>query len=204
MQDSRHHRFIHIRAAMFATLVSTAMVASVSAQEVTAASGVGPGGIGAAAIGEVKASVVGIDAASNRVTLRGPNGRVVDVAVNSQLADVSKLRLGDVVDIRFRGSLLIRADKVKSDGIRERIDESATIPASGGITASVQRTQVLATVEKVDAKKRLITLRGPNRTEVIKVAPDVPLAQLKVGDMVKAQVETATAVQVMRDGVALK
>jgi hypothetical protein len=64
--------------------------------------------------------------------------------------------------------------------------------------------QVLATIEKVDVKRRLITLRGPLRTGTVKAGPDVSLADLKVGDSVRAVYITATAVKVTRGETALK
>ncbi len=58
-----------------------------------------PPAYGVAGAAQVQARVVGIDAASNSVTLRGPFGRAVEVAVNPQIANVSKLKLGDTVNI---------------------------------------------------------------------------------------------------------
>jgi Cu/Ag efflux protein CusF len=159
---------------------------------------------GVAGVAQVQARVVGIDAATNSVTLQGPSGHTVAVAVNPQVGDVSKLRLGDVVNIEYRNALLMRVVKAKNGGIRERIETEAAIPASGGVTASARTVEVLATIQHIDAKTRHVTLRGPDRTVTLEVAPDVSLAGLKAGDMVHAQFESATAVQVMRDGQPIK
>jgi Cu/Ag efflux protein CusF len=159
-----------------------------------------PPGRAIAGVAQVQARVVGIDPATNSATLQGPSGRMVDVAVNPQVGDVSKLKLGDTVNIEYRNALLMRVEKAKPNGIRERIETNAAIPASGGVTASARVVEVLATIQRIDAKTRQITLRGPQRTVTLEVAPDVSLAGLKPGDMVHAQFESATAVQVMRDG----
>jgi Cu/Ag efflux protein CusF len=159
---------------------------------------------GVAGVAEVQARVVGIDAASNSVTLRGPAGRVVEVAVNPQIGDVSKLKLGDTVNIEYRNALLMRAVKAKPTDIRERIETDAAIPASGGVSATARTVEVFATITHIDAKKRKVTLRGPDRTVTLDVGPDVSLKGLKAGDMVHAQFESATAVQVLRDGQAIK
>jgi Cu/Ag efflux protein CusF len=87
---------------------------------------------------------------------------------------------------------------VKSNGIRERIDSTEVLPASGGVAASAHRVQVLGTVQKVDAKTRLVTLRGPLRTVTVRAGPDISIADLKVGDSVSAEFITATAVKVTR------
>ncbi|SAL43572.1 hypothetical protein AWB64_04628 [Caballeronia sordidicola] len=170
----------------------------------TAASSVGPDGIGAAATAETQAQVVGIDTASNSVALRGKSGKIVNVAVNPDIADVGKLQLGDTVDIRYENALLVRATKVKSDGIRERIVETAAVPESGGSTATARRVQVVATVQKVDQAHRTITLRGPYKTDTLRVGPDVPLKDIKVGDSVRAEFVEATAVLVTRNGAPVK
>jgi Cu/Ag efflux protein CusF len=159
---------------------------------------------GAAMVAQVQARVVGIDAVNNSVALRGPAGRIVEVAVNPEVGDVKKLQLGDIVNIEYRNALLVRATKVKSNAIRERIDTEAAIPASGGVTAKARVVEVIGTIEHVDAKNRRVTLRGPNQTVTLAAAPDVSLAGLKKGDMVHARFESATAIQVMRDGQAIR
>ncbi|SAK92774.1 hypothetical protein AWB77_05222 [Caballeronia fortuita] len=180
--------------------LAVAGIGGASAQDAASA----PPARGAAAIAHVQARVVGIDPVTNSVSLQGPAGRVVDVAVDPQIGNVGKLKLGDVVNIEYRSALLVSATKVKSNGIRERIDTQATIPASGGVMAQARVVEVIGTIERVDAKKRRVTLRGPSRTVTLDVAPDVQLAGLKAGDMVHARFESATAVQVMRDGQGIQ
>ncbi len=67
------------------------------------------------------------------------------------------------------------------------------------MTATARSVEILATIQKIDTKKRLITLRGPSRTEVFELSPDVSLDGLKTGDTVRAQFVSATAIQVLRD-----
>jgi Cu/Ag efflux protein CusF len=188
-----------VRAAAFAAI---ALAHPVLAQD--AASGAAGDARGAAAVAEVQAHVVGIDPATNSVALQGPQGRIVEVEVNPEVGDVKKLKIGDTVNIQYRNALLVRATKVKSTGIRERVDTEATIPASGGVTATARSVQILATIQKIDPKKRLITLRGPNRTEVFELSPDVSLDGLKTGDTVRAEFVSATAIQVLRGGSTVK
>jgi hypothetical protein len=204
MKKNNQCYFAHLTAALIVAALALTDSTYATAQNVAVASGVGPAGAGVAATVEMQAHVMAIDPVSNSVTLRGPQGRVLDVVVNPDVGDVSKLRLGDAVNIEYQGALLIHADKVKSNGIRERIDQTATTPASQGVTATVHRILVLATIEKVDVKKRQVTLRGPTQTVVVQAGPDVPLGGLMVGDSVRAEVVTAMAVQITRDGASLK
>jgi Cu/Ag efflux protein CusF len=192
----------HRSVTLLATCAALAFTAIGNASAQDAASA--PTARGAAAIAQVQARVVGIDPVTNSVSLQGPAGRVVEVAVNPEIGNVKKLQLGDIVNIEYRSALLVRATKVKSDGIRQRIDTEAAIPASGGVMAQARIVEVIGTIERVDAKNRRVTLRGPSRTVTLEVAPDVSLAGLKAGDTVHAQFESATAVQVLRAGQAIK
>jgi Cu/Ag efflux protein CusF len=193
-----------LRTALVRAAVVAALAASHPAFAQNAASGAGTDARGAAVVAEVQAHVVGIDPATNSVALQGPRGRIVEVAVNPEVGDVKKLRIGDTVNIQYHNALLVRATKVKSNGIRERVETEATIPASGGVAATARSVQILATIQKIDAKKRELTLRGPNRTEVFELSPDVSLKDLKVGDTVQAEFVSATAIQVTRGGTAVK
>jgi len=204
MQGNIQRRSVRLMGTIAAASMIVMLAQPAMAQQAMAASGVGPNGVSAAAVAETTATVIGIDTAANSVTLRGAAGRVVAIAVNREVGDVSKLRIGDKLDIEYRNALLIHADKVKSDGIRERIEQTATVPVTGGTTTSARRVQILATIQKIDVKKRLVTLRGPTETHVFDAAPDVQLAGLKVGDSVHAEFESATAVQVTRDGAPIK
>lgn len=195
-------RIFSINGLKAAMVISALFAAPAFAQD--AASGTGTGGVGGAATAEVQARVVGIDTASNSVALQGSSGRVVDIAVNPEVGDVGKLQIGDTVHIKYENAVLIRATKVASNGIRERVDESATIPASNGSTATARRVKVLATVQKVDRAKRTITIRGPNKTETLQAGPDVSLKEIKTGDSVQAEFIEATAVLVTRNGAPIK
>ncbi|WP_345816542.1 hypothetical protein AAGS40_22015 [Paraburkholderia sp. PREW-6R] len=145
----------------------------------------------------IKAEIVGIDPGSRTLTLKGPNGNAVVVLVGQQVEGFDQLKVGDRVDALYKNALLVKAEKVtgKDKGIRKRVDTQAYTPASGGFEAARQ-IEVLATVQKIDHKKRLVTLRGPYQTQTLQVGPDVDLEELKVGDTVHAVFVSAAAVQV--------
>ncbi|HEX7914044.1 MAG TPA: hypothetical protein VF534_39030 [Paraburkholderia sp.] len=153
--------------------------------------------VGAVQPVHLKAQIVGIDQGSRTVTLKGQDGNVVVVLVSKEVAGFDKLRVGDWVDALYKNALLVKAEKVtgKDKGIRERIDTQVYAPASGGYE-SARQVEVLATVQKIDHKKRLVTLRGAYQTQTLEVAPDVDLTDVKVGDTVHAVFVSAAAVQV--------
>ncbi|MFM0735171.1 hypothetical protein PQQ52_32310 [Paraburkholderia sediminicola] len=142
--------------------------------------------------------VAAIYPATNSVTLRGPRGNLADVDVNPQLADVRKLRVGDKLNVAYQQALLLQVDKVKTKGVRERVETTVAIPASAGYASSAHRVQIVATVLKIDRKSRMVTLRGPKHQQVLRTAGNIPLNDLKVGDSVRAEFVSAAAVEVVR------
>lgn len=145
----------------------------------------------------LKATIVGIDPGSRALTLKGAGGNVVVVLVGQQVAGFEKLRVGDRVDALYKNALLVKADRVdgKGKGIRERVDTQIYAPASGGFE-SARQVEVLATVQKIDRKRRLVTLRGAYQTQTLEAGPQVDLTGVKVGDTIHAVFVSAAAVEV--------
>jgi Cu/Ag efflux protein CusF len=151
----------------------------------------------------IQAKIVGIDAASRTVTLQGANGRTAMILVSDEVPGFDKLKVGDNVDAEYKNALLVTAQKVKGadKGIRERVDTQVYQPASGGYQTAKQ-IEVLATVQKIDRKKRTVTLRGAYQTQTLDVGPDVDLKTLKVGDTVHAVFVSAAAVKITPSGTS--
>ncbi|MBW8834241.1 MAG: hypothetical protein JF605_03685 [Burkholderia sp.] len=145
----------------------------------------------------LKATIVGIDPGSRALTLKGAGGNVVVVLVGQQVAGFEKLRVGDRVDALYKNALLVKADRVdgKGKGIRERVDTQVYAPASGCFE-SARQVEVLATVQKIDRKRRLVTLRGAYQTQTLEAGPQVDLTGVKVGDTIHAVFVSAAAVEV--------
>ena len=160
-------------------------------------------GVQTGMIAHVVAKIVDIDTTTNSVLVRGPRGNEVAVDVDPSVGDVNKLKVGDTVTIDYENALLIHADKVASNGIREKVETDATTPASGGQSTSVRMVDVIATVQKIDRKHRLVTLRGPEHTVVVQAPPDISIDHLKVGDSIRASFKSAAAVKVTRNGAAI-
>ncbi|WP_144148568.1 copper-binding protein [Paraburkholderia sp. BCC1884] len=161
------------------------------------------GVVGAVQPVHVKAEIVGIDPGSRTLTLKGPGGNAVVVLVSQQVAGFDQLKVGDRVDVLYKNALLVKADRVtgKDKGIRKRVDTQVYAPASGGFE-SARQIEVLATVQKIDRKHRLVTLRGAYQTQTLEVGPDVDLKDVKVGDTIHAVFVSAAAVQVTPQAAA--
>lgn len=145
--------------------------------------------------------IKGIDTANRVLMLQDQNGDVM-LPVGKQATNFDKLKVGDIVDVYYKNALLMDISKStaadKSD--RARVDTTVVAPASGANVVAgfdaVRQVEVLATVVKVDAAKRTITLRGPLHTMSLDIAKDVDVSKLKNGDKVHAVYVAALAVKV--------
>jgi Cu/Ag efflux protein CusF len=155
--------------------------------------------LGNAEIIHAQVRVAALDAATNSVTIRGPHGNLADVDVNPALADVSRLRVGDRLNVGYQQALLLHIDKLATRGVRERVETTVAIPASAGFVSSAHRVRVIATVVDIDRKNRMMTLRGPKHRQVLRASNAIPLDQLKVGDSVRAEFVSAVAVELVRE-----
>lgn len=193
------------RALLLTTVVLSAFAGletpSVMAQEPNAASDAEV--FAGTSVTHATVTVVGIEAATNSVTLRGPHGNLVGAALNQTVGNVERLRIGDKFNITYTRALLLHADKVDSKGIRQRVDTEMTMLASEGTATSVHQVQEVATIENIDAAKRVVTLRGPTRTVTLVASAGLALGNLKVGDSVRTDYLESTAIRVTRDGAPL-
>jgi prolyl oligopeptidase PreP (S9A serine peptidase family) len=148
----------------------------------------------------LQATILSIDRESRTVTVHGPH-RDATLVVSPEVPNFDRLRVGDTVDVMYKNAVLVSAQKVtgKDAGMRKRVDTQSYQPQAGANAEGFQssrRTEVLATVEKVDAKHRTVTLRGPWRTETLDVPSWLQPQMLKKGDTVHAVFLSAAAVSV--------
>jgi Cu/Ag efflux protein CusF len=185
-----------------AALIAMAYIAQPAWAQDTLASAA-QGVVGAVEPVHIQAKIVGLDAAARTVTLQGADGRTAIILVSDQVPGFDKLKVGDHVDAEYKNALLVTAEKVKGadKGIRERVETQVYQPASGGYQ-SARQIEVLATVQKIDRKKRTVTLRGAYQTQTLDVGPDVDLKDLKPGDTVHAVFVSAAAVKITPSGAS--
>jgi hypothetical protein len=149
----------------------------------------------------IQATILSIDPGTRMVTVRGPH-RDATLVVSKDVTNFDQLHVGDKVDVLYKNAVLVTAEKVtgKGAGERARKDAQSVTPTSGangesGFTSSRQ-TEIVATVEHVDAKHHKITLRGPWRTETIDLLPEFESQKFKKGDTVHAVFVSAAVVKV--------
>lgn len=183
----------------FASAFVSPAFAQTKAPEAVAVAASAPGMAVVAGKVTLTATVVAIDPATRTVTLKGSQGRIVDVAVPPEMKKFDQIKVGDVVSVEYARALSLTLKK-HGDGIRESTSQSATAGAPAGAVAggaAANQVTILANVTAVNKKEGYVTLRGPKGNSVdLAVSDPSQLKLVKVGDQVEAVYTVAVAVTV--------
>jgi ribosomal protein L6P/L9E len=187
-------------------LLSTALVAAASApvfaQKPDAAGATAttttPGKGTITNMAKITASVEAIDAAARTVTLKGPRGKVVTLAVGPEVKNFDQVKVGDRVVVRYAEALTLELKKGGKE-LRQRSEREGSETARPGerpAAAAGRQITVIADVTAVDRKKQVVTLRGPKQTVELKLRDPKQIKLVKVGDQVEATYQEAMAISV--------
>lgn len=146
-----------------------------------------------------EATVVAIDQATRRVTLRGSDGRDSTFHVDDRVRNLAQVKRGDRV----------RADFVEAVSIRVKKPGEALPSVSAGeaseraklgerpSAASVQSLTVTSTVTHIDRAKQTVTLLGVDgKSTTVSVRDPAQLEKIAVGDLVEITITDAVAIAV--------
>ncbi|WP_027210264.1 hypothetical protein [Burkholderia sp. WSM2232] len=158
------------------------------------------GAPGAEVIARLTSRIVRVDTQTSRITVEGSRGETVVIEVDPEVADVRRLKVGDEIHVEYKGALLLSAEKVEAKGVRSRVEEEAATPLAHGMSVKLRNVDVVATVQSLDRKNRQVLLRGPERSVLLQIAPNISLDRIAVGDSVHARYRAETAVLITRDG----
>lgn len=148
----------------------------------------------------VTATVQDIDYHTRMVTIRGPQGRVIDLHADESVRNFNQVRIGDNVNAEVLESVALYVQK--HDGTQPSIKEGAAVAVAPrgekpGIAAA-DTVVITATVENINYDSRMVTLRGPEgKSKTLRVherAPD--MEKVKVGDQVVVRHTVAVAITV--------
>ena len=158
-----------------------------------------PGKATAVRAAQISAQVVSIDKATRTVTLKGPQGNVVDVVAGDEVRNFAQINVGDFVVVRYAQSLTLELRKVKGAVGDVTVREGAARAKPGERPGAVGAREVtaIATVTAVDPKKSTITLKGP-RGNVVTLDVQNPdqFKVVKKGDQVEVTYTEALALSV--------
>jgi hypothetical protein len=190
------------RPTLLAIALAFAGIAPLHAQQPPVAASVVSSSAGKASavnVVELAATVVGIDKATRTVTLRGPQGRTLDVVCGDEVRNFDQIRVGDQVGVRYQESLSLELKKASGQAAGAAGGAVAARAAPGSRPAGIvgREIQVLADVVAVDQAKSTVSLKGPRGNVVdLKVQNPDHFKVVKVGDQVEAVYTEAIAVAV--------
>jgi hypothetical protein len=158
-----------------------------------------PGKATAVRTAEVTALVVAIDAKTRTITLKGPQGRVVDIVAGDEVQNFPQIKVGDFLRVRYMQALALELQKTKT-GATGIAAQGAAVKAAPGerpAVAAAGEVTAIAKVIAVNKKAKTITLKGP-RGNVVALDVENPeqFKVVKVGDEVKVTYTEAVAISV--------
>lgn len=164
---------------------------------------------------QVTARVNAVDMEKRLITITGPLGDTVVVRAAPQVKNLKKVKVGEDITLSYYEEVVILVrrydgppmtkehDFVKAaeagmdlDPPTAELDEVAIQePGAAGVADTLT---VTTTVEAVNLRKRIVTVKGPNNTlRKIRVGLAVEnLEEIKPGDTISLQVTEAVAVEV--------
>jgi hypothetical protein len=158
-----------------------------------------PGKAAAARTVQVSAQVLAIDKATRTVTLKGPQGNVVDIVASDDVKNFAQIKVGDFVVARYAEALTLELKKTKVDAgdITVREDAAKAKPGERPAVAGARQVTAIATVTAVDPKKSTITLKGPRGNSItLDVQNPDQFKVVKKGDQVEVTYTEALALSV--------
>ena len=162
----------------------------------------------------VTATVKSVDPKTRLIKLEGPDGKKLKVTAGSEVRNLDQLNAGDQITITYQDARLLSLHKGTSVARQGEVAmgafqaESGTTPAG----AVVRTIDLIASVESLDAANRVVTLKGLQRssgpgrpmqdiedadaTITLTVPDTISLADIEVGDKVRAAYRQGVAVSV--------
>ena len=154
---------------------------------------------GEALLVNVTAKVEAVDPDKREVTLKGPLGNVVTLAVDQRVKRFNEIKVGDEVSAEYYVAVLAELREPTAEEKESPLTVLGTVakappgtsPAAGGL----RMFKVVATVEGLDRPTRSVTLKGPRGNYITVRARKLEnLQQLRLGDTIVVTYAEALAV----------
>lgn len=147
-----------------------------------------------------RATIVAIDQDNRVLTLRGPQGNTFDLKAGEDVRNFSQLVPGDVVNVKYRQSLLVKMAKPgqqpMSSASRSVQRAEPGAKPGGSVTDTINTT---ATVVGMDKRNAELTLKGPTGNIVtFKGVNPNNLESLNVGDQLDITYTQALAISIAK------
>jgi hypothetical protein len=145
---------------------------------------------------EALVTVVSVDKKARSVVIRGPRGGTEELAVPPEAQNFDRIKAGDVFRVRYSEAVIVGLDKgepAKGEVKDRKFAAKGENP--GGVAT---RTRYISgRIDAIDTKTRHVALRGVKQTISFKVADDVNLDAVKVGERLTVAYAQALAIEMV-------
>jgi hypothetical protein len=189
------NRHLTIRTILPAALLLLLPVMTLAADAKTPAAD--PKGVTYDQLATVSAKVEALDQASRMVTLRGPKGNAVTLQVGDEVRNLAQVKVGDMVVVRYYESIALQLEKGTGAPPVAAAAAGRAEPGQKPAAAGMATIAADVTVQSIDAKAMVVTVKGPQGNLFdVKARDPKRVAELKVGDVIRVTYTQALAVSV--------
>jgi hypothetical protein len=191
---------------VLAVLLGAAPCAPAQTSGVSSSVTTAPGAARAVQTIKTTATVTAVNPADRTISMRRPDGQIIDIQAGAEVKNFDKIKVGDRVAAEYTEALSLELKKGTA-GAPKRIESPMNVSrAQGGNKpgATVGSTvTVLADVVAVNQTDHSVTLRGPEGHMVdLRVPNPEQLKLIKRGDQVQAVYTEALALKVEEAGTS--
>jgi len=186
-----------IIASMLVAIASLSPVMAQNKPQAIIAVDAGPGMLKALEGVQFQGIFKSVDPKTRKVVIVGPEGRELEAILGDEVKNFDKIKVGDIVTMSIT-KVVVSDVKVINNGIKEREETvSYSRAQTGDKPAGIieHQVKIVADVTAIDAKKNIVTIKGPYKTVQVAVGPEV-LKGVKVGNQIEAIITENIAVQV--------
>jgi len=149
-------------------------------------------------VAEVEAQVVSVNKKSREIKLKTDDGDTTSITAGKEVENFNNIKKGDWLKVRYYESLTLELKKHGGDPIvvSDTSDLVRAAPGAKPGAMTIDKVTARGTILKVDKKKQLVTVKGPQRTFDLHVQKKDVFDKLKKGDQIEATYVEAVAVSV--------
>jgi Cu/Ag efflux protein CusF len=154
-----------------------------------------PGSMERSRLMTTTATVESVDMQNRMVTLRGPRGGMWDIKVGEDVRNLSQVKPGDQVRVKYYESIALSMAKPGEQGTTVTEGTMRSAPGEQPAGAKMEQVSTTATIQSIDKNNNTVTLKGPEgKVVTVKARDPRTLDRLKVGDQINITYTQAMAV----------
>lgn len=157
-----------------------------------------PGKVTIAQTAEASARITAIDTASRTITLKSTQGDEAKIVAGPEVRNFAQLKVGDAVNAAYVQSLVLELKKGGGLAV-EKTEKAAAAGAEPGATPEGlfgRQVTIVGDIVGLDPATQTMTLKGPQRTVVLKARDPEQFKLMSVGDQIRGTYTDALAVSV--------